>query len=182
MAREYVDFFERYVPMMTRSAYAVVGGLVMLTWYDWTLAPFCLALVVPAVLLNAAYGRKTFELSRSLHDCLENEVTIIQRGKSKEVRKHFDGIARWRVKLSDVSAINFCLMELFVLGVMVAALIRYCGHASVQPGDIFAVFRYVMMFVIGMDMVPQLVQQVSRMRDIGFRMRRKSMAGMSEIS
>ena len=78
------------------------------------------------------------------------------------------------VKLSDAEAINFSLMELFVLGLIVASLVHFCSRDAVQAGDIFAVFRYVLMFIMGLDSVPRLVQQMSRLRDIGMRMHRSS--------
>jgi len=171
LSRGYVEFFENHVPMLIRAAYSVVGALLLLGWYDWTLIPYCLALIVPAVLLNSAYGRKTLVLSRKLHDQFEREVDVIGRGDAEEVRRHYDHVARSRVRLSDAEALNFGLMELFILGLMVAALIHFCTTGTAQAGDIFAVFRYVMMFIMGLDSVPKLVQQMSRLRDIGFRMR-----------
>ena len=171
LSRGYVEFFELHVPMLIRAGYSVVGALLLLGWYDLMLIPFCLALVVPAVLLNAAYGRKTLMLSRSLHDQFELEVDVIKRGDPEEVRRHYEDVGKSRVKLSDAEAINFSLMEFFILGLMVAALIHFCGNGGAAAGDIFAVFRYVMMFIMGLDSVPKLVQQVSKLRDIGFRMR-----------
>lgn len=171
LSRSYVEFFEEHVPLLIRAAYSVVGALLLLGWYDLMLVPFCLALVVPAVLLNAAYGRKTLALSRRLHDQFELEVDVIRRGEAGEVRRHYDEVARSRVKLSDAEAVNFSLMEVFILGLMVAALVQFCSPGGVTPGDVFAVFRYVMMFIMGLDSVPRLVQQISRLRDIGFRMR-----------
>jgi ABC transporter transmembrane region len=172
MSRQYVEFFEQHVPMVIRSGYAVVGALLMLGWYDWTLIPLCVGLLVPAVLLNAAYGRKTLRLNRLLHDDLENEVDIIERSDEGEVRRHFDSVGLWRVKLSDAEASNFCLMELFVLGVMAAALVQFCTNSTAEAGDIFAVFRYVIMFIVGLDSVPKLVSQFSRLHDIGGRVGR----------
>lgn len=170
MSRHYIEFFEQYVPMVIKSAYSVIGALLMLGWYDWTLIPLCVGLLVPAALLNAAYGRKTLQLNRLLHDELEHEVDVIERSDGGEVRKHFDTVGRWRVKLSDAEATNFCLMELFVLGVMAAALVQFCANTGAEAGDIFAVFRYVLMFIMGLDSVPKLVGQFSRLRDIGGRM------------
>ncbi len=175
MSRGYVEFFELHVPMMIRAFYAIVGSLVLLGWYDWTLLPFCLALILPAMLLNAAYGRKTLSLSKQLHDQFELEVAVIGKGTPEEVREHYESVAQSRVKLSDAEAINFGLMEFFILGVLVASLLQFCRGATAQAGDIFAVFRYVMMFIMGLDSIPKLVHQVSRLRDIGGRMKgRKS--------
>jgi hypothetical protein len=60
-------------------------------------------------------------------------------------------------------------MELFVMGVLLGTLLRV-GSSATAPGDIFAVFRYVMMFLMGLDRIPRLVEQLSRLRDIGRRL------------
>jgi hypothetical protein len=170
LSRGYVEFFEEHVPLLIRSGYSVVGALLLLGWYDFMLVPYCVALVLPAALLNAAYGRKTLILSKRLHDQFEREVDVIGRGDAGEVRGHYDGVAASRVKLSDAEAVNFSLMEFFVLALIVAALVQFCRPGEVAAGDVFAVFRYLMMFVMGLDAVPRLVQQVSRLKDIAYRM------------
>jgi hypothetical protein len=60
-------------------------------------------------------------------------------------------------------------MEFFVLGLIVAALARYCARPGVEAGDIYAVFAYILMFVGGLDCVPMLIQQLARLHDIGGR-------------
>jgi len=177
MSREYVDFFERYVPMIIRSGYSIVGALVMLGLYDPWLIVYCGGLIVPAMILNTYYSRKTLKLSTGLHDQLEHEIDIIQEGGEPEVREHFDKAAGWRVRLSDAEAINFGLMELFILGVIISCLVRFCSLGTPEAGDIFAVFRYVLMFIMGMDSVPRLVEQMSRLKDIGKRTGRPKPGG-----
>ncbi len=172
LSREFVEFFENYVPLLIKSLYSVVGALVMLAFYDRSLVPICLGLLLPAVVLNRIYSRRTFELNRQLHDELEHEVDVIDGNHAPAIRRHYDAVASWRVKLSDCEALNFGTMELFVLGVLVLALLRTCSLASATPGDIFAVFRYVLMLLMGFDGVPRLVQQFSRLRDLSQRLRR----------
>jgi ABC-type multidrug transport system fused ATPase/permease subunit len=152
--------------MLIRAVYSVLGALVLLAFYDGLLVPLCLALLVPAVFLNRVYARRTRQLSAQLHDEIENEVDAIAANDAAGVRRHYGNVACWRIKLSDCEALNFGVMELFVLGVLVAALLRACSLPSAQAGDIFAVFRYVLMLIMGLDSVPKLVQQFSRLRDI----------------
>ncbi|MCA9116817.1 MAG: hypothetical protein KDA79_17175 [Planctomycetaceae bacterium] len=168
LARGYVDFFEEYVPLVMRGTYGVAGSLAMLAVYDWRLIPYCGVLVIPALLLNSSYARRTLADSRGLHDRLEQEVGVIERADLSEVRSHYDEVGYWRIRLSDAEAANFCLMELFVLAVIAASLVQFCTGGP-QTGDVFAVFRYVMMFLMGMDVVPRIVHQTSRMRDIASR-------------
>jgi ABC-type multidrug transport system fused ATPase/permease subunit len=170
LSREFVEFFERYVPLVFSSLYSVAGALVVLAWYDWTLVPVCLALGVPAYLSNSVYARKTQALNAGLHDELEREVDVIDQGRPTDVRSHYSRVARWRVNLADWEALNFGALEVFVLALMATALFRSCLMVEAGPGDIFAVFRYVLMFVMGLDSVPVLVRQFTRLRDIGQRL------------
>ena len=176
LSREYIEFFERSVPTLIRAAFSIAGSLVMLAWYDLTVVGICVGLMLPATLLNRAYARWTRRLSRGLHDQLEHEVDVIQKARSEDVRQHFDAVADWRVRLSNAEALNFGLMELFVLGVIVLVLLRVCQLPDVLAGDLFAAFRYLMLMLIGLDQVPRLVQQVSRLRDVQGRVSRSRMS------
>jgi hypothetical protein len=49
-------------------------------------------------------------------------------------------------------------------------LVRCCATLDGQVGDVFAVFRYVMTVVAGLQSVPMLVHQVTRLGDISRRM------------
>lgn len=170
LSREFVEFFERSIPMLMKVGFSVAGSVIMLAWYDWVIVTCCLGLLIPAALLSRHYSNWTRRLSRNLHDELEKEVDIIQSQNEIGVRNHFDKVAHWRIKLSNAEAINFGLMEFFILGAIVAVLFRACQLPAVQAGDIFAVFRYLMLLLMGLDNLPRLIQQVSRLRDVSSRL------------
>lgn len=170
LSREFVEFFERSIPMLMKVGFSVAGSVIMLAWYDWVIVTCCLGLLIPAALLSRHYSKWTRRLSRGLHDELEKEVDVIHSQNEIDVRNHFDKVAHWRIKLSNAEAINFGLMECFILGAIVAVLFRACQLPAVQAGDIFAVFRYLMLLLMGLDNLPQLIQQVSRLRDVSSRL------------
>jgi ABC-type multidrug transport system fused ATPase/permease subunit len=170
LSREFVEFFENSIPMLMKVGFSVAGSVIMLAWYDWLIVTCCLGLLIPAALLSHHYSRLTRRLSRGLHDELEREVDVIHSQNEIDVRNHFDEVARWRIKLSNAEAINFGLMECFILGAIVAVLFRACHLPAVQAGDIFAVFRYLMLLLMGLDNLPRLIQQVSRLRDVSSRL------------
>ena len=176
LSREYVDFFEKTIPTSVRVAFSVVGSLIMLGLYDWVVVLLCIGLLGPATWLNRMFSRKTRQLSRKLHDQLESEVDVIRESDSAGVEQHFSKVADWRIRLSNAEALNFGAMEAFVLGVIVLALIRTCGLPLIEPGDIFAVFRYLMVLLMGVDQIPRVVLQLSRMRDVDDRIRRREVA------
>jgi ABC-type multidrug transport system fused ATPase/permease subunit len=169
LSREFVEFFEHSIPMVMKVSFSVAGSIIMLAWYDWMIVACCLGLLIPAAFLSRFYSGWTRRLSRGLHDQLEREVDVIQSRDEIDVRNHFDEVARWRIRLSNAEAINFGLMEFFVLGAIVTVLFRSCQLPAVQAGDIFAVFRYLMVLLMGLDNLPRLIQQFSRLRDVSSR-------------
>lgn len=170
LSRELVDFFERDVPMTFHSAYAIFGAWVMLLFYDWALTLLCMGMLVPLCLINFVYGKRTLDLNERLNDQIEREVGVIAGGDTREVKTHYGLLAKWRVKLSDWEVMNFGVMEIFILGLMVASLIRFCSTAGATAGSVFAVFTYILTYVTGLDNVPLLVEQFSRLHDIGRRL------------
>ena len=169
LSRQFVEFFEHQVPVIIESLYFVVGSLVALAFYDVVLAAYCLILIVPSLILNRRFGRQTLQISRSMHDIMEHEIHVLERADGDEVRKHYRSLADNQVRLSDREAFTVGVMELFVVTVVALSLVHYCRR-GVNPGNILAVLRYVMMFVMALDRVPMLVERLSRLRDIGRRM------------
>src|SRR5262249_21234824 len=154
LSHELVQFFEHDLKAVFASAYGVVGALAMLVVYDWPLALFCLLTLAPLAASSYRLAGRSLAVNRACNDELEREV--IEGGRPDLVRDHYRRLARWQVRLSDMEAWNFLRMEFFILALIVAALARYCSRAGVEPGDIYAVFAYILMFVGGLDCVPGL--------------------------
>jgi ABC-type multidrug transport system fused ATPase/permease subunit len=169
LSRELVEFFEHDMKAVFAAAYGVIGALVMLVVYDGLLAVFCLLTLAPLAVLNRRLARRSLALNAPLNDQLEREVEVIEGGREDQVRDHYRMLARWRVRLSDMEAWNFLRMEFFILALIVAALVRYCAAPGVSAGDIYAVLSYVLMFVLGLDSVPEVTQQLARLHDISGR-------------
>jgi ABC transporter transmembrane protein len=126
---------------------------------------------VPVAVANVFYNRTVRRLNACLHDELEKEVGVIHQGDPEAVRGHYHRVCAWRIRLADSEALNVGLVELFVIALLAVTLLRSCSLPGAGAGDIVAVFRYVIVFVTALDTVPVLIQHVSRLRDIGRRMR-----------
>jgi ABC-type multidrug transport system fused ATPase/permease subunit len=169
MVQSFVDFFERDVSGMIKSIFAVLGAIVMLSFYDLWLVLFCMLLVVPILIVNSFYAIKSEQLSKGLNDELEQQLATLSSQDNKRVSQHYSQLATWRVRLSDAEARNFGITQLFALGLFVASLLRL-SVLELEPGGIFSVFSYVLGFTTGLDNIPVLIQQLSRLRDIGKRL------------
>jgi ABC-type multidrug transport system fused ATPase/permease subunit len=169
MSREFVTFFEIDVPVVITSLIHIVGSAIILFWYDLLFGAIAALLFVPVYLVNRVYVRITARLNRALNDQLEEEVQYIERFDRQEVRSHFTAVRRWRVKLSDASAYNWTIIEILSILVFIAILLRAIVLPESETGDIFAILVYVWRLMEGLDHVPTIVQQLTRLRDISIR-------------
>jgi ABC-type multidrug transport system fused ATPase/permease subunit len=169
MSREFVTFFEIDVPVVITSLIHIFGSAIILFWYDMTIGALAALLFIPVYLVNKVYVRVTSRLNKELNDQLEKEVVFIERYKRDEVREHFTAVRNWRVKLSDAAAFNWTIIEVLSILVFIAILLRATVLPESETGDIFAILVYVWRLMEGLDHVPTIVQQLTRLRDISKR-------------
>jgi ABC-type multidrug transport system fused ATPase/permease subunit len=169
LSRELVNFFEHDLKAVFASIFGVLGALAMLVIYDRLLVLLCGMTLAPLAILSRRLARRSSGLNSEMNDQLEREVEVIEDGQAKLVSEHYCRLARYQVRLSDLGAWNFLQMEFFVLALIVGSLARYCSRPGIEAGDIYAVFSYIEMFVVGLDCVPMLTQQLAPLHDIGGR-------------
>ena len=140
------------VPALIRALSSLAGALLLLAVYDWLLVPFCLLLLVPALLLNEAHDQSILRPGEPFRDGNEHEADRQRPGTA----------AGRRTRRSEAEAIRFVLMQLFVLAGLVGALVHFCAGATTPPpaGDIFAVFCYLLMFIAGLDALPRIARLI----------------------
>jgi ABC-type multidrug transport system fused ATPase/permease subunit len=173
MARDFVLFFERDVPIIATAVIGIVGSAAILFYYDWVIGALVTLLFVPVTLINRVYSRRTLTLNGGLNNTLEKEVDVIDRADPEELQRHFASVRTCRVKLSDAEAWNWGTIEILSILVFVAILFRAtylpnvtADSATSEAGDIFAILSYVWRLMENLDHVPQVVQQISRLVDI----------------
>ncbi|MCA8989690.1 MAG: hypothetical protein KDA78_18730 [Planctomycetaceae bacterium] len=166
LSRQFVTFVEKQIPQMVSALFSCVGAVGMLFYYDYRVVIACVLTAIPVFILNAWYSSRVKHVSRALHDRWENEIEIVEQASDAEVSDHYHRMSDCWVKMSDLEANTTGLTELFIMGLMAYALLVVCRIPEILAGDIFAVFRYLMMFVVAIDTVPRLVEQYARLKDI----------------
>jgi ABC-type multidrug transport system fused ATPase/permease subunit len=169
LSREFVDFFERDIPQIFKALFGFLGALVMLFIYDIQIGCYCLTLFIPLSIINYKYVKTSIFLNRELNDRLEREVDILSNCQSEEVRGHYQSLVKWQIYLSNAEAANYGLMELFSIALSVFVIIRTIQLPEIQVGKIYAILQYLWNFLASLQNVPALVQQFSRLKDIGDR-------------
>jgi ABC-type multidrug transport system fused ATPase/permease subunit len=169
MSREFVTFFEKEVPVVVTSLIGVVGSAVILFYYDLVIGAVTAALFIPVYVMNRGYMRRSLLYNEGLNDQLEREVQLIEKVDEGAIRHHFEQVRCWRVKLSDAEAVNWTTIEVLSILVFIIVLVRATYLPNTETGDIFAILVYVWRLMENLDNVPQIVQQLTRLQDIGKR-------------
>jgi hypothetical protein len=175
MSREFVTFFEKDMPVVLNTLVSIVGSAAILFYYDLVIGGIAALLFIPVAIINRSYMRRSLMLNEGLNNQLEHEVQIIDAAQEGAVTRHFAEVRGWRVKLSDADAFNWTAIEGLSILVFLLVLLRVAYMPNAEVGTIFAIFVYVWRLMEKLDMVPQIVQQLMRLKDI----RRRIEAGAS---
>jgi ABC-type multidrug transport system fused ATPase/permease subunit len=178
LAREFTDFLEHDMVYVAEAFYNIAGSLIILFFYDWTIAFICLLVLIPVSIISARYGKKITQLTLQKNDVLEEQVDVIASGNIHAVRRHFNRLRFWQLKISNQEAINFGLMEILVLLVTAAALLvsKAMHQPGIMAGSLIGVYSYILKFSAGLDTIPYTLQRFSTIRDIGNRLKQEYLA------
>lgn len=166
LAREATDFLERDVPVAVSTMYSVAGGVIMLGSYDRPLMLTAATLGSFGVALNILFSRRATLLNRHLNDTVEEEVDMISRNSTDSATEHYARVANCQIRISDWQAGAFSVTQGVILSLFVVALYRVPHWNTGSLGDVYALFRYVTMFTMGLASVPQVALRLARLRDI----------------
>jgi hypothetical protein len=170
MSREFVTFFEKDMPVVLNTMVSIIGSSAILFYYDLVIGAVAAVLFMPVAILNRRYMRRSLMLNEGLNNQLENEVQVIEAAREDAVARHFAEVRAWRVKLSDADAFNWTAIEGLSILVFLLVLLRIAYIPNADVGTIFAIFVYVWRLMEKFDMLPQIVQQLMRLKDIRRRM------------
>lgn len=168
LSREYTDFLEYDLIYILEAFYNILGSLILIYFYDKQVIFICLAVLVPIVFISRFYGQRMGILTQNKNNELERQVEVISTFNPIEIKKHYDLLRKWQVKISDQQAFNFGVMEIFVLLLLGAALIvstRYNAQ-TLNAGEIIGFYFYILKFASGLDTIPYITEKYATLKDI----------------
>ncbi len=168
LAREFVDFLEYDLVYVIEAVYSIFGSLILLFFYDNAVVLVCLSILLPVIAMSYFYGMKMKSLNRRKNDELEKQVDIISTGNSHLIRQHYNNLRNWQVRISDIEAWNFGVMEIMVLVVIGLSLLvtQKTTGGAIEAGSLIGIYSYIQRFVSGLDTIPYTVQRLSSLNDI----------------
>ncbi|MCX8019791.1 MAG: ABC transporter six-transmembrane domain-containing protein [Chitinophagaceae bacterium] len=168
LARELVDFLEYDLIYIIEAFYNIAGSLILLFFYESSVVLICLSVLLPVLAVSYFYGKKMKVLNKQKNDELEKQVDIISTGNSRLIKRHYDALRQWQIRISDQEAWNFGIMEVFVILVIVFSLVvtSKFSTGTLEAGMLIGIYSYIQRFVSGLDTIPYVVQKFSSLKDI----------------
>jgi ABC-type multidrug transport system fused ATPase/permease subunit len=168
LSREFVDFLEYDLVYVIEAIYNIAGSAILLMFYDPKVVGICMCILIPVSIVSYFYGKKMKKLTRLKNDELEKQVDIITEGNTLAIRRHYNKLREWQIKISDQEAWNFGFMEIMVMAVIGIALlvVTKTSSAAILPGALFGIYNYILKFANGLDTIPYIVQKMTALGDI----------------
>jgi len=169
LSRELVDFFEMHLPTLVTSLISMVGAVLMLLFIEfWTgLASFFVLLFF--MLLIPRYSRVNDRLYFRLNNRLERDVHIIEHSGDRELEQHHQLLAEMRIAISNREAVGYAVIGIALMFLFAVSFSVMTLRGNANAGHLYAGVSYLWSFAISIDDAPRLLEEISKIRDIGKR-------------
>lgn len=169
LSREFVNFFEHHLPTLITSAFSIIGAVIMLLLIEFWSGVVALLIVLCFGLILPRYVKANDRLYFKLNNRLEKEVNFVERAKNRELIKHYHLVKRLRILISNREAFSFLCIGLAMSLLFGITLTFLTLQKGVTAGHIYAVITYLWTFAMSLDDAPGLVEELSKLKDIGKR-------------
>lgn len=168
LAREFVDFLEFDLVYVIEAVYSIFGSLILLFYYEMSVVLVCLSILLPVIAVSYLYGKRMKKLNQQKNDELEKQVDIISTGNMHLIKRHYNNLRKWHIRISDQEAWNFGIMEIMVMVVIGLSLLitNKTTGTGIEAGSLIGIYSYIQRFVSGLDTIPYTVQRLSSLNDI----------------
>lgn len=109
------------------------------------------------------------DLYFKLNNRLEKEVDCVERANPYELIKHYRLVERLRILISNREALSFLCIGVAMCVLFGVTLTVLTLTKGVTAGHIYAVITYLWTLAISLDDMPRLVEELSKLKDIGKR-------------
>ena len=169
LSREFVNFFEQHLPILITSLFSIIGAVVMLLLIEFWSGVVALLIVLGFGLILPKFIKANDGLYFKLNNRLEKEVDCVERANQYELIKHYRLVERLRILISNREAVSFLCIGVAMCVLFAVTLTVLTLTKGVTAGHIYAVITYLWTFAISLDDMPRLVEELSKLKDIGKR-------------
>ncbi|MGC0848646.1 ABC transporter six-transmembrane domain-containing protein [Pantoea agglomerans] len=169
LSREFVDFFEKHLPVLITSLASMTGAAVMLLAIEFWTGAGCMAILLFFACFLPGFTRKNDVLFGRLNNRLEKEVSFVSNANAASLDRHYGVLASLRIRLSDREAWGYLAIGSVAALLFAVTIAVMSNRGGTNAGHIYSVMTYMWMFAMSLDDGPQLLEKYSQLKDIGRR-------------
>lgn len=126
------------------------------------------------ILLIPRYSRVNDRLYFRLNNWLERDVHIIEHSGDRELEQHHQLLAEMRIAISNREAAGYAVIGIALILLFAVSFSVMTLRGNANAGHLYAVVSYLWSFAISIDDAPRLLEEISKIRDIGKRIQVES--------
>lgn len=161
-----ISFFERDMTLVIQSIFGMVVSVYFLSLVSPTIVFFILISSVVMFLLVWYFSPKIAELTAISNDIYEEQTSVVGTLKINLINNLLRRSQKYKVKMSNLDAKYFIVIEFIVYFVVTALTIYYVTNNKVTIGSVFSTYRYMFDFCNSVLGLTNLFPAIINIKDV----------------
>ena len=161
-----VRFFEADMINILNAAFGLLGSIYFISLVDITLVPYLIFSAILTLIVSYYFSPKIAAITKDSNDISEEQTEIINHRKISLVNNLLKRKQLLSIKLSNLDAKFFFLIQLIAYGTVTALLTYYVIFNTVSVGSVFSTYRYLFDFVVSVSILPHIVISFINIKDV----------------
>jgi ABC-type multidrug transport system fused ATPase/permease subunit len=161
-----VSFFEKDMLSILYAVFGLFGSIYFISLVDATLIPFLIISGILTLVVSYYFSPKIAEITKDSNDISEEQTELINQRKISLVNNLLKRRQMLSIKLSNLDAKFFFLIQLIAYGTVTALLTYYVVFNTVSVGSVFSTYRYLFDFVVSVSILPHIVISFINIKDV----------------
>lgn len=161
-----VRFFESDMINILNAAFGLLGSIYFISLVDITLVPYLIFSAILTLVVSYYFSPKIAAITKDSNDISEEQTEIINHRKISLVNNLLKRKQLLSIKLSNLDARFFFLIQLIAYGTVTALLTYYVVFNTVSVGSVFSTYRYLFDFVASVSILPHIIISFINIKDV----------------
>jgi ABC-type multidrug transport system fused ATPase/permease subunit len=161
-----VSFFEKDMLSILYALFGLFGSIYFISLVDATLIPFLILSGILTLVVSYYFSPKIAEITKDSNDISEEQTELINQRKISLVNNLLKRRQILSIKLSNLDAKFFFLIQFIAYGTVTALLTYYVVYNQVTVGSVFSTYRYLFDFVAAVSILPQIIISFINIKDV----------------
>jgi ABC-type multidrug transport system fused ATPase/permease subunit len=161
-----VSFFESDMINILNATFGLLGSIYFISLVDITLVPYLIFSAILTLIVSYYFSPKIAAITKDSNDISEEQTEIINHRKISLVNNLLKRKQLLSIKLSNLDARFFFLIQLIAYGTVTALLTYYVVFNTVSVGSVFSTYRYLFDFVVSVSILPHIVISFINIKDV----------------